>query len=229
LRGLLRFLILLAAVGAALYFTGTLGYLTEPLWGDPGTERYASAVESLQKKQFVPVTPERVERYLSPTKLYLEVKPDTHHALVLASGQPVKKIVLSDPTGRIELKRGALRYQETLRFIPRMDGVYTAKVILDRPGRYTWALHRGPGAQADLPKPVSKRKTTRRKRRRKRRRAVRARRSGTRARSPGPGPVSPVEETPPVPLAPASPPTGDEDDELRKAIKASEIRPGEEM
>jgi hypothetical protein len=219
-------LILLSVVGAALYFTGTLGYITEPLFGDPGAERYASAVESLQKERFVRVTPERVERYFSPTKLYLEVKPDTRHALVVGSGQPIKKIVLSDPKGRIDLDRGALRYQETLRFVPRMDGVYTARVILDRPGRYTWALHRGPGAQADLPEPVSKRKTTKRKRRRKRRRADRARRSGARA-------PSPVVGQPP-PTAPAVPPPrpadrNEEDEELREAIRASEIQPGEEM
>lgn len=224
LRGLLRFLVLLALIGAVLYFTGTSDYLTEPLFGDPGADRYASAVESLQKERFVRVTPERVERYFSSTKLYLEVQPDVHHALVLASGQPIKKVMLSDPTGRIELKRGALRYQETLRFVPRMDGVYAAKVVLDRPGRYIWALHRGPMAKEELPKPVSKRATTRRRRRRTRRRSVRHRRSGARAPSPVLEPLPPT-----VPVTAPSPPAGKEEDEdLRRAIKASEIQPGEE-
>jgi predicted RNA-binding Zn-ribbon protein involved in translation (DUF1610 family) len=229
-RGLLGFLLTIGIIGAVLHFTGTLSRFTEPLIGDDGRTRYDDAEAPLKRDGYVRVTQEKTERAFSATKLYLDLEPGNHYALVLGSGQPLSRVTLRNPRGRQVLRRDTLRFQEALLFTPKVAGVYTAAVQLERPGRYRWALMRGPKAhQGDQSQDMLSKRRQRLKQRRSRRRhrSTRPSRASSRARQRSKGktnkaPPSTDEKSPPSP--PLQPPPGPKaDDDIKRAIKAGEI------
>jgi hypothetical protein len=212
-RGLLGFLLIIAIIGAVLHFTGTLSRFTEPLIGDDGRTHYDEAEAVLKRDGYVRVTQEKTERAFAATKLYLDLTPGNRYALVLGSGQPLSRVTLKNPRGRQVLRRDTLRFQETLVFTPGVTGVYTAAVQLERPGRYRWALLRGPKVpQSDRDKNLL---SKRRKQLQQRRRTRQRRRTTRRSRKTSSRAVRPrVVEPAPLPKV---------DDDIKRAIKAGEI------
>ena len=232
-RGLLGFLLIIGIIGAVLHFTGTLSRFTEPLIGDDGRARYDDAEAPLKRDGYVRVTQEKTERAFSATRLYLDLEPGYHYALVLGSGQPLSRVTLRNPRGRQVLRRDTLRFSEALLFTPKVAGVYTAAVQLERPGRYRWALLRGPQArQGDQPGDLLSKRLQRLKQRRlrsrRRRRSSRPSRkasSRTHRRSKdktAKAPPSTADKPPPSPPLPP-PPVPGADDDIKRAIKAGEI------
>jgi predicted RNA-binding Zn-ribbon protein involved in translation (DUF1610 family) len=222
---LLRFLIGVGVIGAVLHFTGVLARITEPLYGDDGKAHYDEAAERLEKAGYTRLTREKTERAFTETKLFLDVKPGRRHALVLGSGQPLARVTLTDPRGRRVLRRDALRFHEALVFSPEVAGVYTATVRLESPGRYRWALLRGPevteaAAPAGDLLDQRRQRLERRRARARRRRARRARTTTTRARKRPATPAPKPEPRPEPPLKPLRPKV---DPDIERALRAGEI------
>ena len=228
--GLMRMLIwgviLLVGVGLPLRLTGVLDNVTEPLWGSYGSGRFNKASDRIRVSKYEQAGRAHVEQYFYTVKKhYVSLKAGQCYALVMGSGQPFKAVALTDPAGAVKLAHKTLRLHDTLVHCPTSAGAFALTVALDHPGRYVWALFRKPLQEQVEPQelpPRTRRKVTRR---RKSRRRKRSRKAGKAAQPAGQGASQAV--SPDEPLSePASPP-GDVDDELRRALKNSEIPQGD--
>ena len=205
--------LLVAGIGYPLYRAGVFHKAYQHLAGEPGASHYQVAARRLSGKGFKAQATPRVERAWDQAKLYLQLTPGKHHALVLGSGQPIRRVVLRDPRGRRKETYKTLGFEVVLRHLPTREGVYTATVDLDQPGRFTWALHQGPVATK---KPGLLKRLRGRRNKRKSRRSRRVRRRPSREPAAAPQ------------RNPAPRPAGDPEDEaLRKAFKEGELNPDE--
>lgn len=224
IRKLIWAVVLVVAIGLPLRFTGVLDQITEPLWGETGKQRFHTAADRIRVNKFQQTSRAKVEQFFYTVKKhYLPMTRGHCYAVVMGSGKPLKKVVLTDPGGATKLTHSTLRLHDTVVHCPSKDGAYTLTLTLDHPGRYIWALFRAPrpASQRELQQLVGRQLTPqRKKRRRKKRRRGKKRRRRTGATAPRQAPQA----ADPAPNEPRPPDEPDPvDNELRKAFKGSEI------
>jgi len=230
--GLMRMLIwsvvFLVGVGGPLRLTGVLDHVTEPLWGDSGGAHYQKAVDRIRVSKYEQIRRARVEQFFYTVKKhYVTLDSGQCYALVLGSGQPFKRVILSDPKSAPKLSHETLRMHDTVVHCPVTNGAFSLTVTLDQPGRYTWALFRKPREEPQpdldqLDRPVKvkkKRKSRRRKRRRKGQAAPPAGYAEPAGQAADPGAPPPEPARPPDTV----------DDDIDRAIKKSEIDPDDNL
>jgi hypothetical protein len=232
----LLFAALTALSLGVLYVTGVLSYLVGPLLGDDGRARYEEAARALAKNGYTRVTPPKTERAFTDTKLYLDLEPGRDFALVLGSGPPVERVSVEDPRGHEVARVDRRRFHETLVVSPDIKGVYVATVRLHRPGRYRWALHRGPERVEQDSSEVARDRRSEPSRPRQPRRRHRARdlervekrqptqeRAAKRPIIPDWPSVPPTEPPPGPPEPPSAPPSVEEETDIERAFKAGRL------
>lgn len=219
--GLMKMLIwgviLLVGIGLPLRFTGVLDHVTEPLLGGYGADDFQEASDRIRVSKYEQASRGKVEQYFyTQKKHYVSLKAGRCFALVLAAGKPFKKVTLMDPTGKVQQSHETLRLHDTLVHCANVAGAHALTVDLDHPGRYIWALFRKPRQEQTREVMPDQPRTNKVKRKRRSRRK--------RIRKPEPTPTAPIAE--PAEPPPSQPPE-DVDEEVRRAIKGSEITPGD--